>query len=304
MPTISAKYSGFEAGDTSADLTTLPTCIPGTTTSSPVLGDYLSSCSGAADPNYTTNYVDGTTTVEPADLSITASNGSQTFGGLLPTISAKYSGFEAGDTAADLTTLPTCVPGTTSSSPVVGTYTSSCSGAVDPNYTIDYVDGSTTVDPATLTITASNGSQTFGGLVPTISPQYSGFVNGNTTASLTTLPTCIPGTTSLSPVLGDYLSSCSGAADPNYTFDYVDGTTTVDPAILTITANPEVKLEGAPDPALTFVAVGLLGTNTTTGSLTRAPGETPGVYAIEQGTLTAGPNYTIVFVGSVLTILI
>ena len=105
-------------------------------------------------------------------------------------------------------------------------------------------------------------------------------------------------------MLGTYLSSCSGAADPNYTVDYVDGTTTVSPALLTITANPEVKLAGSPDPALTFVAVGLIGTNTTTGSLTRAPGEAPGVYAIEQGTLTAGPNYTIVFVGSVLTILL
>ena len=105
-------------------------------------------------------------------------------------------------------------------------------------------------------------------------------------------------------MLGSYLSSCSGAFDPNYTIDYVDGTTTVNPAILTITANPEVKLVGAPDPAFTFVAVGLIGTGTTTGSLTRAPGETPGVYAIKQGTLTAGPNYTIVYVGSFLTILL
>ena len=141
-------------------------------------------------------------------------------------------------------------------------------------------------------------------MVPTISPQYAGFVNGDTPADLTTLPTCVPGTTSLSPVLGNHLSSCSGAVDPNYTMDYVDGTTTVIPALLTITANPEVKLVGAPDPALTFVAVGLIGTNTTTGSLTRAPGESPGVYAIQQGTLTAGPNYTIVYVGSVLTILL
>ncbi len=304
LATISPQYSGFVAGDTPGDLTSLPSCVPGTTSSSPVLGDYLSSCSGADDSNYTINYIDGTTTVNPAPLTITASSGTQTFGGLLATISPQYSGFVDGNTSADLTSLPTCIPGTTTSSPVLGSYTSSCSGAADPNYAFTYVNGSTAVKPAILTITASSATQTFGGLLPTISPQYSGFVAGNTSADLASLPTCIPGTTSLSPVLGTYLSSCSGAADPNYTVDYVDGTTTVSPALLTITANPEVKLAGSPDPALTFVAVGLIGTNTTTGSLTRAPGEAPGVYAIEQGTLTAGPNYTIVFVGSVLTILL
>ena len=304
VPTITAVYSGFVDGDTPADLTTLPTCVSGTTSSSPVLGSYTSSCSGAVDPDYTIRYVDGTTTVVPATLTITASDGSQTFGGLVPTITAVYSGFVDGDTPADLTTLPTCVSGTTSSSPVLGSYTSSCSGAVDPDYTIRYVDGTTTVVPATLTITASDGSQTFGGLVPTITAVYSGFVDGDTPADLTTLPTCVSGTTSSSPVLGSYTSSCSGAVDPDYTIRYVDGTTTVVPATLTITANPEVKLVGAPDPALTFVVVGLFGTDTTTGSLTRAPGNTPGVYAIDQGTLTAGPNYTIVYVGSFLTVLI
>ena len=132
---------------------------------------------GAVEPNYTIDYVDGTTTVNPATLTITASSESQTLGGLVPTISAEYSGFVDGDTPADLTSLPTCVSGTTGSSPV-GTYTSSCSGAVGPNYTVDYVDGSTTVTQhflPTLTITASNGSQTFGGLVPTISARVLGF---------------------------------------------------------------------------------------------------------------------------------
>ena len=306
MPTISAEYSGFVDGNTPADLTAMPTCVPGTTSSSPV-GTYTSSCSGAAVPNYIIDYVDGSTTVTShflPTLTITASNGSQTFGGLVPTISPQYSGFVDGDTPSDLTTLPTCVPGTSSSSPVLGNYSSSCAGAVDSNYIIDYVDGTTTVNPAMLTITASDGSQTFGGLVPTISPRYAGFVDGDTPSDLTALPTCVPGTTSLSPVLGNYRSSCTGAVDPNYTIDYVDGTTTVNPAILTITANPEVKVVGTPDPAFTFVTVGLIGTGTTTGHLTRAPGEVPGVYAIEQGTLTAGPNYTIIYVGSFLTILL
>ncbi len=82
----------------------------------------------------------------------------------------------------------------------------------------------------------------------------------------------------------------------------MEGSTKVNPATLTITANPESKLLGLLDPALTFVATGLIGSDTTTGSLTRVPGEALGRYAIELGTVTAGPNYTIVFVSNFLTI--
>jgi hypothetical protein len=237
----------------------------------------------------------------PPTLTITASSGTQTYGGKPPLISPTYSGFVNGDSPADLTALLVCVPGTTSSS-AVGSYASSCSGAVDPNYSIVYVDGTTSVGPATLTITASGGIQTYGGALPLISPTYSGFVNGDSPADLTALPVCVPGTTTSSPVVGSYVSSCSGAVGPNYSIVYVDGTTSVGPATLTITANPESKLLGVLDTVLTFVASGLIRTDTTTGSLTRTPGELLGRYAIELGTVTAGPNYTIVFVGNFLTI--
>ena len=116
----------------------------------------------------------------------------------MATISPQYSGFVAGDTPGDLTSLPSCVRHhQLVAGP--GRLPSSCSGADDSNYTINYIDGTTTVNPAPLTITASSGTQTFGGLLATISPQYSGFVDGNTSADLTSLPTCIPGTTTSSP---------------------------------------------------------------------------------------------------------
>ena len=50
---------------------------------------------------------------------------------------------------------------------------------MDPNYTFTYSGGSVTVTPAPLTITASNAPMTYGGTVPTITPAYSGFVNGD-----------------------------------------------------------------------------------------------------------------------------
>ncbi|HZW92194.1 MAG TPA: choice-of-anchor D domain-containing protein [Candidatus Eremiobacteraceae bacterium] len=82
-----------------------------------------------------------------------------------------------------------------------------------------------TVAAAPLTITASSGSMTYGGTVPTITPIYSGLVNGDTAASPTP-PNCTTTATSTS-LPGNYPSTCSGAVDPNYTISYVPGTVTV-----------------------------------------------------------------------------
>ena len=61
---------------------------------------------------------------------------------------------------------------------------------------------------------------------PTLTVPLSGFVNGDTLASLTTPPTVTTTATTASPV-GTYTITASGAADRNYTISYVAGTLTV-----------------------------------------------------------------------------
>ncbi len=198
---------------------------------------YQTSCSGAADTNYSITYAPGLVSVGSAPLTITASGNSMTYGGTVPTITPNYSGFVNGDTASSLTVSPTCTTAATSSSSVAGSpYTSSCSGAVDPNYTISYTAGSVSVGKAPLTITASNPTTTYG-TVATVTPAYGGLVNGDTASSLTTQPTCTTTQAASSPVASSfYASSCSGAVDGNYTITYAGGSVTVTPAPLTITA--------------------------------------------------------------------
>jgi hypothetical protein len=107
-----------------------------------------------------------------------------------------------------------------------GPYSITCSGAVDPNYTIAYVPGTLTIAKVPLTITADNQSSTYGVAIPTLTASYSGLVNGDNSASLTNQPTCSTASTSASPV-GPYSISCSGAVDPNYTIAYAPGTLTI-----------------------------------------------------------------------------
>src|SRR5271157_2519696 len=231
-PSITPSYSGFVDGDTAASLTTPPTCSTTATAHSPV-GSYPSSCSGAVDSNYTISYVNGTVTDSAAALAITASSASMTYGGTAPTPTPGYSGFVNGDTSASLTTQPTCSTTATSRS-AAGSYPSSCTGAVDSNYTISYVNGTVTDGAAALAITASSASMTYGVTAPTITPSYSGFVNGETAASLATPPTCSSTATAHSPA-GSYPSICSGAVDSNYSFTYVAGNVTVNQVTPVIT---------------------------------------------------------------------
>ena len=95
-------------------------------------------------------------------------------------------------------------------------------------------------------------------------------------------------------------------AGANYSITYVGTILSITAAPLTVTANPQNKLVGQIDPALTYQVSGLKFSDTiagtVTGNLARQPGEVAGAYNILQGTLTANSNYTVVYVGSTLTI--
>src|SRR5260370_4034173 len=69
-----------------------------------------------------------------------------------------------------------------------GPYSITASGAVDPNYTITYVAGTLTITPVSLLITADSKTKPYGAALPPLTPSYSGFVNADTPANLTTSP--------------------------------------------------------------------------------------------------------------------
>ena len=175
------------------------------------------------------------------------------YGSAVPTITPSYSGFVNGDTPASLTTPPVCTT-TASSSSSVGSYVTSCSGAVDSNYVITYVPGVLTVSPAPLTITASSPQVHLNGAVPTITPSYSGFVNGDTDWSLTTPPTCSTSYTQGAPASsGPWVTSCHGAVDTNYSISYVNGAVTICGShVLVITASSSSLTYGSPVPTVTY----------------------------------------------------
>jgi hypothetical protein len=200
-----------------------------TATASSAVGTYAITASGAVSSNYTISYVAGTLTVTRATLTVTANNATKAYGAANPALTMSYGGFVNGDTAASLTTAPT-VSTTATAASAVGTYAITASGAVSANYTFSYVNGTLTVTPVPLTVTADNRTKTYGAANPPLTVSYSGFVNGDTAASLTMPPSVSTTATTGSPV-GTYPITASGAVSANYTIGYVSGTLTVAPAV-------------------------------------------------------------------------
>ncbi len=99
--------------------------------------------------------------------------------------------------------------------------------------------------------------------------------------------------------------SVAGADSGNYTFN-TSTTTSADIAkrAITVTADAQSKLFGDADPALTYQVSGgpLVSGDSFSGNLSRDPGEAPGQYSILQGSVSAGPNYAVTYVGAKLTI--
>jgi hypothetical protein len=168
-------------------------------------------------------------TVTKAPLTITASSPTATYNGSVPAVTPSYSGLANGEQAP--ATPPTCTS-TAPGSGAAGTYTTSCSGAADPNYSIAYKAGTLTINPAPLTITADDkGPVQYSDPLPAFTWQYRGFVNGEGPGVLggTTSCTTTAGTTIVTSPAGSYPITCSGQTATNYAITYQGGTLTVTP---------------------------------------------------------------------------
>jgi hypothetical protein len=192
-------------------------------------------------------------------------------------------------------------------------------GSYPVTITATNADGSVTstsftaaVTPAPLTITADDQTKVYGGALPLLSASYSGFVNGDTPASLTALPTLATTATANSPVSGNpYPITASGAVDPNYAISYLPGTLTVNPFAFSYTIGNDSQAYGVPASlAADLPATINTGVNGQTLDIAYAStGDTatalPGTYGI-TGTLTNGSgllsNYNVTLVPGTLTV--
>jgi gliding motility-associated-like protein len=314
-PALSVSYSGFVGTDNASSLTTAPTVSTTAVTNSPV-NTYPITASGAVSANYTIVYKPGILTVTPTTLTITANNKNKLYGQAITGGAGSAAFTSTGLVNSETIGSVTIVYGAgAAANAAVNTYTGSVvasaatGGTFTPgNYHITYVAGNIVVSQITLTITANNQSKTYGAANPALSVSYSGFVNGDNSASLTTKPTIVT-TATVTSAAGTYPITASGAAIANYNIIYAPGTLTVNKAMLTITADNKSRLYGTANPVLAATYSGFVNGDNQ-ASLTAQPilktvattNSAPGTYSITASGAVS-PNYSFNYVSGKLTII-
>ncbi|TPD65910.1 BspA family leucine-rich repeat surface protein [Flavobacterium microcysteis] len=158
-----------------------------------------------------------------------------------------------------------------------------------------------TINKAALTVTANAHSKIYGTTDPTLTYVVNGLVNGDTEAVISGSLTRAAGEN-----VGTYAIEQGTVSAENYVITYTGADFNITKATLNIVADAKSKAFGTTDPSLTYTVTGLVNGDTEsiiTGSLSRAIGESVGIYAITQGTLSAGDNYDITFTGADFTII-
>jgi len=282
------------------------------------VGTYAISAAGlySTQDGYDITAVDGTLTVTPAPLTVTASDVVKSYG-QTPTLTAfTSSGLQNGETIGSVTlaSAGTAATAVVSGSPYAITAGTATGGTFSAgNYTITYADGALTVTPASLTVTASDVVKSYG-QTPTLTGfTSSGLQNGETIGSVTLASA---GTAATAGVSGTPYAITAGSATGgtfnagNYTITYTDGALTVTPAPLTVTASDDARTytgipyAGGNGVVFTGFVNGegdsvLGGTLSYGGTSQGAVGA--GSYTITPTGLTGG-NYRITFVDGTLTI--
>jgi hypothetical protein len=239
-PALTYNVSGFVNGDDASVVSGTPT-LSTTASAASNAGTYPITVSAGTlhASNYFFVFVSGTLTVNPAPLTVTV-NGAQYYGsssiGWAGTTSVKgvsVSGMTCTSVNGGTTIDPTLPAG---GYPVDG---SSCAGGVlsSPNYTIGaYTGGTFTVYRVPLTVTAEDKTRTYGAPNPALTYTITGFVNGDTAAAVSGVPTLATSATASSNVGSYPITVGVGTLHAsNYYFVTATGSLTVTPAPVVVT---------------------------------------------------------------------
>ncbi|MHC1765362.1 MAG: MBG domain-containing protein [Verrucomicrobiia bacterium] len=233
--------------------------VPGTFTYTPAAGTVLNSGNDQllgvlftpTDPaSYGSVTYSVTINVAKAPLTVTASPASREYGDLNPTFTGTIVGIQNNDT---ITAAYSTDADVTSSA---GTYAiiPLASGPRLSHYAVSHVNGTLTVVKAPLTVTGDDKSRLYGAANPSLTGLVTGTKNGDAIVVSYGTSATLASPVGVYPIAPEV----SGPALVNYEPAIENGTLTITPASLLVSAVDASRVYGAPNPTFTGTTTGLL----------------------------------------------
>lgn len=247
------SYSGFVNNESSTVLGgTL--AYGGTSQGAKNAASYTLTPSGLTSGNYTITFNNGTLTIDRAALQVIAGSTSKIYGDTLTFAGSEFntSGLQNNEAVGSVSLASA---GATATAGVAGgpyaiTPSNATGGTFNPaNYNISYVNGALTISPANLTVAADNKGREYGDANPALTAAATGLRNTDTSSIISGLTTAATGSSNVGSYVIDASNTSAGA---NYTItSATDGTLTITPAPLAITADDKTKNQTQLNPPLT-----------------------------------------------------
>jgi putative ubiquitin-RnfH superfamily antitoxin RatB of RatAB toxin-antitoxin module len=256
------------------------------------VGSHAITLSGLANANYDITFAPGTLTVAARPITFKADDITRTYGESTPAFgySVSIGSITAGDTFG--------APSFSAAGSTVGSHVITLSGLANANYDVTFAPGTLTVTARPITFKADNVTRTYGESTPAFAYSLTAgsIIAGDTFGA--------PSFSAAGSTVGTHAITLSGLANANYDVTLAPGTLTVTARPVTVTADPKTKVDGQVDPPLTYQVTSgsLVNSDSFGGTLTRVAGDTVGTYAIQQGSLSLGTNYSLTYVGANFTI--
>ncbi|MEJ6981373.1 MBG domain-containing protein [Pedobacter sp. P351] len=242
----------------------------------------------ALSSNYILNYTGANLTIGAKTISVTAEAKTKTYGDADPALTYTFSGLVGTDSFNGSLSR--------AAGENVGTYAINQNTlALNSNYVLSYTGANLIIGTKTINVTAETKAKTYGDTDPALTYTFSGLIGTDSFSG------------SLSRAAGENVGTYAInqndlALSGNYILNYTGANLTIGTKTITVTAEVKSKTYGDADPALTYTFSGLVGTDSFSGSLSRAAGENVGTYAINQNDLALSGNYILNYTGANLTI--
>ncbi|MGB8131953.1 MAG: MBG domain-containing protein [Candidatus Angelobacter sp.] len=305
-PPFTYGITGFLNGDTAAVVsgTTVCNTVVPTDASTPP-GRYAIHCpvGSLTAANYTFATFDGALVVNKPPLTVAIDNATRVYGDPNPPFTGTITGLRGTDVITATYDSPAAGGSPVGTYPIVPSYADPA--GVLNNYNVIVTNGTLTITPAPLSVTADNASRVYGDPNPIFTGTVLGIKNGdNITATYTSIANPASGVGTY-PIVANLIDLTHKLG--NYTVTKTDGVLTVTQAPLSVTAADALRLYGDPNPVFTGTIVGIKNGDAITATYSSPAtvlsdvGSYPIIPALVDPTLKLG-NYAVTSINGVLTI--